>query len=120
MEAIEGLLQEWKEKAEWRGSKWQWFGGFQTCEEALDIFWSNGIPVQSAWWCRVCIYYVTFVIRGTTRIFSSEIRRFTNIDDEHEEGKLNEYSEEEGNKHVKNWRLAEIFERGNFYNSGTT
>jgi hypothetical protein len=25
------------------------------------------------------------------RIFSSEIRRFTNIDDEHEEGKLNEY-----------------------------
>jgi hypothetical protein len=42
------------------------------------------------------------------------------MDEEDEEGKRNEYEEEEG-KPVTNWRLRAIIETGNFYDSsGTT
>lgn len=87
----------------------------------LDIFWPNGIPVHSAWWCRVCICYIKFVIRRATitNVFHLSVgsqMRTMRTKKEKETKSL----EDEG-KHVKNWRLRAIFQTGNFYSSsGTT
>nr|CAH0098842.1 unnamed protein product [Daphnia galeata] len=46
--------------------------------------------------------------------------RTTNLDgDEDEEGTHDEYLHEQGNTPMKNWRMREIFESGNFYPSSS-